>query len=110
MRILAYPHWCPLQTTSYEIEAVKHIEKTTNGTYIVICDQWMIFAGEMFVGINNPQAYYFSSGDPRGITQFIEMKKNPTNETMKEAMKTNNATTAYFIIEKPRPRSEERNP
>jgi len=30
------------------------------------------------------------------------MKKNPTNETMIKAMKTNNATTAYFIIEKPR--------
>lgn len=105
----AYPHWGPLQTTSYELEAVKYIEATTNGTYIVICDQWMIFAGEMFVGINNPQAYYFSSGDPHGIALFIEMKKNPTNETMIKAMKTNNATIAYFIIEKPRLGVEEYN-
>ena len=33
---------------------------------------------------------------------FIEMKSNPTNDTMVSAMKHNNATTAYFIIEKPR--------
>jgi len=37
------------------------------------------------------------------------MRKNPTNETMIEAMKTNNATTAYFIIEKPRLGTEEYN-
>ena len=30
------------------------------------------------------------------------MKNNPSNETLIEAMKTNNATVAYFIIEKPR--------
>ncbi|MFQ6064324.1 MAG: hypothetical protein ACE5L6_02495 [Candidatus Bathyarchaeia archaeon] len=40
---------------------------------------------------------------------FIEMENNPTNQTLKEAMKTNNATTAYFIIEKPRPGTEEYN-
>jgi Predicted membrane-bound mannosyltransferase len=98
----AYPHWSPLQTTSYELEAVRYIETTTEKTYIVVCDAWMTFAGGMIVGIHNPQAYYFSSRDPYGITMFIEMKNNPTNETMKEAMRTNNATTAYFIIEKPR--------
>jgi len=30
------------------------------------------------------------------------MKNDPANQTMIEAMKINNATTAYFIIEKPR--------
>jgi len=30
------------------------------------------------------------------------MKNNPENQTMIEAMEINNATTAYFIIEKPR--------
>lgn len=98
----AYPHWAPLQTTSYELEAAKHICKTTTERYIVICDLWMIFAGQMFVGINNQKSYYFSSTDPEGVGLFIKMKNNPTNETMREVMKINNATTAYFIIEQPR--------
>ena len=105
----AYPHWSPLQTSSYELEAVKYIKATTNETYIIVCDSWMTYAGGMIVGIHNPQAYYFSSGDPHGIALFIEMRNNPTNETMKEAMKTNNATTAYFIIEKPRLGTDEYN-
>jgi len=98
----AYPQWGPLQTTSYEIEAVKYIKQNTTQRYIVICDIWMTFAGRMFVGINNPQAFYFTSIDPRGVTLFIKMKNDPSNETMIEAMKINNATIAYFIIEKPR--------
>jgi len=98
----AYPHWGPLQTTSYEIEAVKFIEQNTTERYIVICDQWIIFAGQMFVGINNPRAYYFPSTDPEGIAIFVKMKNDPENQTMIEALKINNATTAYFIIEKPR--------
>jgi hypothetical protein len=100
--IYAYPHWAPLQTTSYEIEAVKHIDKNTTERYIVICDQWMIFAGQMFVGVNNPQSFYFSSNDPQGVALFIKMKYDPSNETMIEATKINNATTTYFIIERPR--------
>lgn len=98
----AYPHWGPLQTTSYELEAVKHIQETTKEKYVVIADQWIIFAGQMFVGINNPQAFYFSHTDPDGISLYIQMKTNPTNQTLEKAMEYNNATTAYFIIEKPR--------
>jgi len=98
----AYPHWGPLQTTSYEIEAVKFIEQNTTERYIVICDQWMILAGQMFIGIKNPQSYYFPTTDPEGVALFIKMKNNPANQTMIEAMEINNATTAYFIIEKPR--------
>jgi len=37
-----------------------------------------------------------------GLSLFIKMKSNPSNETLIEAMKINNSTTAYFIIEKPR--------
>jgi len=33
---------------------------------------------------------------------LIEMRSAPSNETLAEAMKTNNATVAYFVIEKPR--------
>ena len=98
----AYPHYAPLQTTTYELEAVKYIEENTPEKYIVICDQWIIYAGGMFVGVSNPRAFYFSSEDPRGVALFMEMKENPTNETMIKAMKTNNATTAYFIIEQRR--------
>jgi len=98
----AYPQYGPLQTTSYELEAVKYIDETTKEKYIVIADQWIILAGQMFVGINNPRAFYFSHVDPSGVTLFIKMERNPSNETLIDAMKTNNATVAYFIIEKPR--------
>ena len=98
----AYPQYSPLQTTSYELEAVKYIDKNTKEKYIVIADQWIIFAGQMFVGINNPRAFYFSHVDPRGVTLFLHMKENPSNETLIDAMKTNNASVAYFIVEKPR--------
>jgi len=98
----AYPHFAPLQTTSYEIEAAKFIEQNITERYVVICDQWMIFAGQMYVGIYNPRAYYFSSTDPQGVALFVKMKDDPSNETMIETMKINNATTAYFIIERPR--------
>jgi len=98
----AYPHYAPLQTTTYEIEAVRYIDQTTNERYIVVGDQWILLAGQMFVGINNPQAFYFSHVDPRVVAFFIEMKRNASNETLIEAMKITNATIAYFFIEKPR--------
>jgi len=98
----AYPHWSPLQTTSYELEAVKYIDQSTNERYIVVGDQWIIFAGQMFVGINNPKAFYFTHTDPRGISLFIQMRTDPTNQTLKDAMRINNAIVAYFIVEKPR--------
>lgn len=97
-----YPHIGPLQTTSYELEAVKHIEMNTNESYIVICDVWMMYAGGMIVGVHNPHAFYFSTSDPEGIVLFTEMKTNLSVNTMIEAMEYNNATVAYFIIEKPR--------
>nr|NIV44221.1 hypothetical protein [Candidatus Bathyarchaeota archaeon] len=98
----AYPHWAPLQTTSYELKVVKYLDETTDEKYIVIADPWTIFAGQMFVGIRNPRAFYFSSSDPNGITLFVKAKYNPSNETLLEALKYNNATRAYFVIGKPR--------
>jgi hypothetical protein len=98
----AYPHYAPLQITSYEIEAVKHIEANSNMTYVVVGDVWIISAAQMFLGVCNPQCYYFASGDPRGILLFIEMRNNPSPEVMVEAMEINNATVAYFIIARPR--------
>lgn len=98
----AYPHFSPLQTTSYELESVRYIDTHTADKYIVIGDMWILFSGHMIVGINNPRAFYFSSRDPHGVTLFIHMKTNPTNETLTEAMEYNNSTVAYFIIEKPR--------
>jgi len=102
----AYPRNSPLQTTTYEIEAVKYVDQTTPEQYIVIGDQWIIFAGQMFVGTKNPRAFYFPHTDPHGMTFFIQLRNNPTNETLIDAMDTNNATVAYFIIEKPRIGSE----
>jgi len=98
----AYPVYSPLQTTPYEVEAVKYIDETSNGTYIAIGDPWIIFAGEMFVGVHNPRAFYFFYQDPDGAALFTKMKNNPSNDTLVEAMEYNNATVAYFIIEKPR--------
>jgi len=108
----AYPHHGPLQTTSYELEAVRYIDKTTrdrNETYVVICDQWVTYAGYMVVGINNPQAYFFLHVDPRGIALFIEMKENPSREVMIEATKHTNTTVAYFVVEEPRLGTKEYN-
>jgi len=105
----SYPHFAPLQTTFYEVEAVKHIDQTTKERYVVVADQWIIFAGQMFVGINNPRAFYFSHIDPRGVFLYTKMKRNPSNKTLIEAMKINNAETAFFVIEKPRLDEEEYN-
>jgi hypothetical protein len=98
----AYPHYGPLQTTSYELDAVKYIDQNTKEKYIVIADQWIILAGQMIVGINNPDAFFFSHVDPRGISLFIQMKTNSSSEIMIEAMKHNNSTIVYFIVVKPR--------
>jgi hypothetical protein len=100
--VIAYPHIAPLQTTWYELEAVRFIHKNTLENYIVIGDQWIIFAGETVAGIYNPKAYYFGEFDPEGIFLFNRMKTNPTNKVMKEALSYNNATVAYFIIQKSR--------
>jgi len=104
-----YPHYGPLQTTPYELEAAKYIDETTTERYIVICDLWMVYAGGTVVGVTNPRAFYFLSTDPRGVTLFMEMKENPSHDVMIEAMKHNNATVAYFIVEEPRLRTEEYN-
>lgn len=98
----SYPHFAPLQTTSYEMDAVKHIDEHTTEKYVVICDQWIIFVGQMFEGLYNPNAYYFAHTDPKGVGLFLDMKNNASVDTMVEAMKYNNATVAYFIIQKPR--------
>lgn len=97
-----YPHYGPLQTTSYEIEAAKYIHETTEGRYIVICDLWFIYAGEIFYGVCNPYAFYFSHWDAQGTRLFLDMKRNPSTETMVQAAEYNNATTTYFVIEEPR--------
>lgn len=104
----AYPHQGPLQTTSYELEAVKYIETNTNESYVVISDQWMMYVGVMIVGVRNPRAN-FSASDPVGATLFNKMKMNVSTDTMVEAMEYNNATIAYFIIEEPRLGAEEYN-
>ena len=98
----AYPHYSPLQTTSYELEAVKYIDENTNKSYIVICDQWISYAGQMIVGVQNPRAYYFADYDPVGVALFIKMKDNASREVMTEAMNYTDATVAYFIMTKPR--------
>jgi len=105
----AYPHQGPLQTTSYELEAVKYIETNANESYVVISDLWMMYAGGMIVGVHNPRAYYFSTSEPEGVALFNEMKMNVSIDTMVEAMEYNNATSAYFIIEEPRLGEEEYN-
>jgi hypothetical protein len=106
-----YPHYGPLQTTSYEMEAAKYIHENTEGRYIVICDLWFIYAGEILYGVYNPHAFYFSHWDPQGTKLFMDMKGNPSIDTMVTAIDTeyNNATTVYFVIEKPRLGEEQYN-
>ncbi len=107
----AYPQAAPLQTTWYELEAVKYIEENTNEKYVVIGDVWTIYAGETIVGINNPRAFYFLEQNKIGHDLFVNMKENPSSQWMLMAMnKTGTDTTvAYFIVTKSRLGAEEYN-
>jgi len=105
----AYPQVAPLQTTWYELEAVRYIEENTNEKYVVISDIWTIYAGEVVVGINNPNAYYFGVHSQLGHDLFANMSKNPSPEWMLSAMNQTETTLAYFIITEPRVGTEEFN-
>lgn len=105
----AYPQVAPLQTTWYELEAVKYIEENTKEKYVVIGDMWTIFAGEMIVGIHNPRAYYFAEYNKTGYDLFVNMKQEPSPKWMLLAMNYTDTTTAYFIVTEPRLGTEEYN-
>jgi len=104
---VAYPQVAPLQTTNYELEAVKYIEENTQEKYVVVGDIWTIYAGERIVGLNNPRAYYFGELEKTGIDLFTNMKSDPSPEWMLLAMNYTDTTTAYFIVTEPRLGSEE---
>lgn len=89
----AYPHYGPLQITSYEIEAVKFIEANTTEPYVIIGDMWITYTMHMFIGVPY---------NPHGTALFIEMKNNLSTNTMIKAMEQTNTAIAYFIIQKPR--------
>jgi hypothetical protein len=101
---VAYPRSGFLQTTWYELEAAKYIKDNTTGNYVVIGDIWAVYAGEMIVGINNPQAYYFKELDAQGQRLFVQMLDAPSHQIMIEAMNQTgtNTDTAYFIVTEPR--------
>jgi hypothetical protein len=105
----AYPQIAPLQTTSYELEAVRSIEENTTEKYVVIGDLWTIYAGEVIVGINNPKAYYFAESDKTGHDLFVNMTRDPSPKWMLLAMDYTNTTVAYFIVTEPRFDTEEFN-
>ena len=106
---VGYPQFAPLQTTWYELEAVRTIEKNTTERYVVIGDQWTIYAGEVIVGINNPQAYYFGESNITGYDLFSKMKNNPSQEWMLQAINYTDTSAAYFIVTEPRLGTEEFN-
>jgi len=97
---VAYPQWAPLQTTWYELEAAKYIKENTTEKYVVICDIYGVYAGEMIVGVYNHEAFYFGEFDKRRHELFEYMTEDPSSEWMLSAMNYTNATTAYFIITK----------
>jgi len=103
----AYPQSAPLQTTWYELNAVKYIAKHTHEKYVVIGDIWTIYAGETIVGINNPEAYYFGEFDKTGHDLFVSMESDPSPEGMLAAMDYTNTTMSYFVVTEPRLGSEE---
>ena len=105
----AYPQVAPLQTTSYELEAIKYIKDNTFEKYVVICDIWTIYAGERIVGINNPNAYYFEEYSKLGHDLFFNMSTTPSTEWMLSAMNQTNTQVAYFVITEPRVGAEEFN-
>jgi hypothetical protein len=98
----AYPQWAPLQTTWYELEAVKFIEENTSERYVVIGDVWTIYAGERIVGVNNPRAYYFLEKGRTGYDLFVNMTRDPSPQWMLLAMNYTDTTVAYFIVTEPR--------
>jgi len=95
---VAYPQVAPLQTTWYELKTVKYIDENTAEKYVVIGDVWTVFAGERFVGIHNPRAYYFGEYDKTGYDLFFNMTQNPSPQWMLLAMNYSNTTVAYFIV------------
>lgn len=103
----AYPKIAPLQTTAYELEAVKYIEETTNEKYVVIGDIWTIYAGEVIVGISNPRAYYFGESSRIGHDLFANMSQKPSSQWMLSAMNYTETTVSYFIVTKLRVGTEE---
>lgn len=98
----AYPQVAPLQTTSYELDAVEFIDKTTSEKYVVIGDIWTIFAAERIVGNRNPRAYYFGEYKKIGFDFFANMTRDPSATWMVQAMDYTNTTVAYFIVTQPR--------
>jgi hypothetical protein len=99
----------PLQTTWYELEAVRFIEENIIEKYVVIGDVWTIFTGERIVGIDNPRAYYFGENNKTGYDLFVNMKQNPSPQWMLLAMNYTSTTVAYFIVTEPRLGNEEFN-
>jgi hypothetical protein len=95
-----YPRYGILQITSYELEAAIYIDENSAEKYVVISDIWFRIAGQIVVGLYNPQAYYFRLRDPKGFSLFIEMKNDPKPETLAKALEQTNATIAYFVIQK----------
>jgi hypothetical protein len=106
---VAYPHVAPLQTTWYELEAVKYVDENTHEKYVVIGDMWTIFAGERIAGIKNPRAYYFLEYNRTGHDLFVNMTRNPSSKWMLLAINLTNTNVAYFIITEPRLGTEEFN-
>lgn len=105
----AYPQVAPLQTTGYELEAVRYIEENTREKYVVIGDIWTIFAGEVIVGISNPRAYYFDEYNKTGYDLFVNMRQNPSPQWMLLAMNYTDTSVAFFIVTEPRLGAEEFN-
>jgi len=98
----AYPQFSPLQVTSYELEAVQHLEAVSSRNYVVIGDQYIDLAGGMFVGVNNPRAFYFSYTDSFGLGLFNDMRANPKMDVMVRALDYANCSVAYFVVDEPR--------
>jgi len=106
---VGYPKVAPLQTTWYELEAVRYIQEKTPEKYVVICDIWTIYAGEMIVGINNPRAYYFGESNRTGYDLYASMKQDPSSQWMLLAMNYTSTAVSYFIVTEPRLGAEEFN-
>ena len=106
---VAYPQVAPLQTTWYELDAVRYIEANTHEKYVVIGDVWTIFAGEVIVGVNNPRAYYFLEFNKTGFALFFNMSQEPSLQWMLRAMTLTDTTVAYFIVTEPRLGTEDFN-
>lgn len=99
-----------VQPSAYELEAVKYIDSTTPGRYVVLCDTQLAslaigFLGKDYGYLGGTRGVYGipSFGYPT-IQMFLEMEKQPSINIMLQGMAFADAVASYFVVSVRRPK------